>query len=630
MATLLDTLLEAERRGLPIPEDKQFLLEEARKRNIIEPLHFDEPRKEVEPKLKPFLKEAAKPENIGGTIGGFIGKSAVGRAVGAGIGGMVGEAGEQIGEQIAEETARPKTAGEAAGRIGLAGARQFGFQLGGEAASAFIGKAIIPFRPDRIFAKTVTPEAKIAEETLERFMPLKESTLKKIPLLRAGAIKEQRFPGTLAAEATDDRTLDILQNVAESSIIGGKSIADYKLLRIKAVEDMTNDFINKFGRLATSDELAGLFNEVISDRVSVNKAVATVFYNTAEELSGNPMIPTASLKKFAEPLAKVAKALGGIDAEVAGDDVVSAILKMPDEIPYNYMVDLKSRLFSIKSRLESSIATRKAPAIGKTRKLIGLADQAIESVLTPINKDALEVFREGNKLVKSRIKVYENQLIKSIIKKAVDNEEPEIIISKIFKPRAISNIRKIKTAVDAPTWTKFKGAYIMDTLDKASPGGEFNSKAFFNSLFGRTGMGDKALKEILTPEEFVSLKNVATTLNIVGAKQAEGTGKIFIQLSQAGAIFGLASGTPVKKASAMLLFAPAVLGRLFTSPRASRLFKEISKMPTGSPQAIAALGRLSKIALDIETEMRRTRDIVPTTEEIQGLRGQEVNQPFGR
>jgi len=94
---------------------------------------------------------------------------------------------------------------------------------------------------------------------------------------------------------------------------------------------------------------------------------------------GQIRVPTSSLKDFASKVRVHSTELGGIEAKNAGDDLMSAVVDLPDNLSFDAAVELRSRLISRVD--EFSVLNRKAPAIGKAKKMISLIDTQIEQSL---------------------------------------------------------------------------------------------------------------------------------------------------------------------------------------------------------------------------------------------------------
>ena len=80
--------------------------------------------------------------------------------------------------------------------------------------------------------------------------------------------------------------------------------------------------------------------------------------------------------------------------------------------------------------------------------------------------------------------------------------------------------------------------------------------------------GDSVLSKVFKPNELKQVRSLLESLKVAQQKTVgEGVpGGVFIQLTQAGALFGLGTGIATGPAAAILL-GPAVIARLFTNPK---------------------------------------------------------------
>jgi len=123
---------------------------------------------------------------------------------------------------------------------------------------------------------------------------------------------------------------------------------------------------------------------VITNPSMIEKVGAEGVTSTLPTIEKGVQISTDSLKSFAKHPRKIAEDLGGIEAKNAGDDLMAAVMDLPDTISFEAAKDLRSRLISRVN--EFQVINKKAPAIGKAKKLISLVDSAIESGLKDLPK----------------------------------------------------------------------------------------------------------------------------------------------------------------------------------------------------------------------------------------------------
>ena len=521
------------------------------------------------------IKEEA-PATLGGIAGGIVGAPGglPGVALGVGLGAAGGEAYKQYYQQMTQDPDAPKTPSEALKKVTLKGAREAAYELGGQFVTKIAGKALKPFRK------------KISFESRKAIKILKDK------------IKPQLTP----AEATNSRLLDVLENISEASLLGGGKISQFKLKRGKILEELSDDIIDIFGKRAEPDDVGKLFALTIEGKKSAFRAASNILYNNVDELSKGAKVSTKSLKLFAKPLAKIGQEIKEIEGKNAGDDLMRSVLELPDNVDFAVAKELRSRLIS---RIdEFSVLNKKAPAIGKAKQLIKRLDAAIEKDLKRQKPEAYKAWREANEFYKYGKEGFDNAFIRRLIKKGDPDlgGDPEAIAKAIFKPGAITGIKKVKIATDKATWRQLQSYYIQSLMAKSTNvDGVLTGKLLINNLYGKAGMGKKTLSEIFNPQQLNMITDLARTLKITQSKQAEGLGRMWIQLTQAGAtatVLGMGQ-TP---AAVPILFGPPVVARLLLNPTAVKWLTIGYKLPPNSPKLVGITTRLLAMSKRIEEE----------------------------
>ncbi len=614
MATPLEIMEELDSRGI-LPPEKKTLFDEIKRRGLTDPTVISRPETEI-----PDLPIGAL---VGGTVGAAVGAAGgpVGAAAGAGLGAAGGEAVEQLGRRALGMEV-PETSLEAARDIAVEG----GLGLIGEAGGriAIGGAAKVLSR----FSKRVPVEAKDAINFIEENMPSTERG--KFNPLRYVYGKNKAKLGLLPAEATDDRVLDIVHNVAESSIIGGQSIQDFKLNRAKFFQDYADDFIQSFGELADADDIGNLFIGTLDEKITPHRTLASSFYNVADDLTRGRVIQdpvtlrertvdaakisTRALKSFAEKQRPVIEAAKGIGGAESGDSLIRAVLAIDDEVSFTVAKNLRSRLRAAADGF--SVVNKKAPAIGKAKRMGGMLDDSIETGLKAHkNPQALDAWRTGNRIYKQGIKDFDNVFLRRLVRNAdpdVSGKFPETIVHGVFRKNNLGGIRIAKKAMgglESTPWKKMQSWHAQDLLARGTgANGELSGSKLTEAMFGRTGMGEKAMREIYSPAQVESLKQFSNALKVAQERQAEGTGRMLIQLAQGGAVFQIATGVgggAGRLGAATILLAPAVLARAMTNPRIAKIITDGVKAGTKSKVAAGALGRFITDVTNLETERQK-------------------------
>lgn len=580
-----------------------------------------EPQPEVGESRLAGARQFAK--SVGPEIAGGIGGAALAnRAVGAiphpvpkglsflatllGAGG--GAAGGDVlrGRLPGETPATLKSASQAGARGFLGEGVGRGIIAGGQ-------KLLAPF------GKTVTAETKEVLKTMEDKLPKPKG----FEYIRAGG---RTHPGLLPAEATESKLLDIVHNVSEASF-GGDAIQVFKLNRNTALKEMAEELVDSFGSRAESDLVGELFIKSVAEQLEPSRMLAKTLYNTVDDItrgtlkevpvmrevasgvldaSGKPVmtsvqvgtkevmeggvrVSTKSIKEWAKTLKRTSDELKGVVAENSGDDLVHQVLGMDDTISFKAAQELRSRFIS---RIDDfSITNKKAPALGKAKKFLGLIDGETGSALKAQNKEALGLWREANKIYKNGSKQFNNAFIRRLVKSADPDfgGSPEGIVKAIWKAKSPSNITRTKSAVDDATWKKIQSYQVQDILQKSVnvETNVINGKKLLSAI-DRLG---KSFDVGFSPAQQKAIKDYANVLVRVQSKQGEKTGKMLIQLTQGSMALGLLS-TGLTIEAATVLIAPPVLGRLMTNPIFAKWLSEGLELPAGSPAAGALMGKI--------------------------------------
>lgn len=568
------------------------------------------------------------PQVLGGVAGGLAQSMKDPRAIpmagAVAFGAGAGEAYRQIGQHMSGSPDAPKTFTEAALRIGKAGGIEAGFELIGGMIMRSTGKILAPFK----------------------------SKLKPGVMEAADMFDGQIQPMVLTpAEAGDSRILNILQNVAESSMIseipgapnwaGGLSIESFKRQRQQFFDSFADSLIDQFGSRTSPDQIGELFVTSLQAKQKVHKEAADILYNNVADLipedkvvtkqvtrqvpsdivdeAGNPImkqvtedveeiipgfrIPTANLKKWASTLKMVSDEVNSIEGKNAGDDLVSAVLDLPDEISYEAAKELRSRMISRAN--EFSVMNKKAPAIGKSKRFTNMIDQEMSGALKALgggDGSAYEVWRTANRFYKDGQEKFNNTFLRRMIKMADESGTgAENIAPAVFKPGQVSKVRMVKRALDPTSWRKMQGFFVQHLLQKSTDtNGNIVGKKLLNNMVGKpSSFGDGLLNETFSQPQVDALKKFAVTLKNTQGEGVTGLGKMAIQFTQIGAMASI----PVKgmtAPAATVLFGPPVVTALLLNPRSAKMLTRGISLPAHSAEAGGLISRITAAAYRYE------------------------------
>lgn len=623
---------------------------------------------EFPPQTQKSIPEGPSPEalesvpQVGGGIVGGIAAGAAGASLAPIIGAVAlgagaGEAFRQLGQYLSGSLDAPKTSMEAAKRIGLAGIEEGTWEAVGGLAMKGVGKILSPYKK-----KLVEGAGDVIDFFRDKIKPVV----------------------LIPSEATESRALDLLGNVAESSIIGGSTISKFKTQRTKFFDDFADSLIDQFGKRTDPSDLGNLFVGIIENKKKAHAGISRVLYNNVSKaidktkiteravndsqvgdilnkmlhrrvdeatedlldlgfsdesvqtilrrykeakitkagklnrnsinslkelinrespiISREVMIPTDSLKSFSKHPRKISEEIGEIEAKNAGDDLLAAVMDLPDSISFDAAKDLRSRLISRVD--EFSIINKKAPAIGKAKKMIQLVDESIESSLSKSAPEALEAWRIANRFYREGQEKFNNVMIRRLMKLADDTGTgAEMIAPSIFKPGQVSRVRKVRSALGGKEWSKLQGFFVQHLLSKSTDvNGQIMGKRILNNISGKpNSFGLPMLHEVLSPAQVRELQTFGKAVELSQARQSEGAGRVLIQLTQAGAIGAILTGN-MELPAATIVFGPAILSKMLLNPRICHILTKGVNLPVHSPEAGGLMARLVAASHRIEGE----------------------------
>lgn len=572
---------------------------------------------------------------VGAAVGGIAGAVAGGgtpASVGLGVVGAAGgEAVQQLYEHATGSPNAPSTTGQVVKQIGTEAALSGFADIGGRLVFAGGARLLEPY------ARTITQEGQVALDFLKPKMPT-----------------QQLMP----AQATEARSLDILQNIAEKSLVGGNAIKEFKLKQTEVLKVMADEFVDSFGKRVTADQVGDAIVASTKSNLKLAKAPAEALYNTINEavkptvtkvmkyerlangpvvqmvprevevLSGGAKIDMTPAKEFVRPMVEQSKNLRGIESTSAGDDLVKAVQSLPGTLTYADAQALRSRLIAKVD--EMSVVNKNAPAIGKTKRLIQILDEQIDQGLEKFDPAIRDTWRAANTIYKEGNETYNNQIIRRLVKLAADQfgDKPEGVVRTLFRPGNETAIARIKEAVDADTWKQFQSFAVRDMMVRGSNDGVLNGVKLENAMLGHGGIGEQSLATVFDAAQLKTLRDFATTLKVVQAKQGEGIGGMAVQLTQAGAIMNLVSNIVegVEKETATIILGPAVIAKLMTNPTTAKWLIQGIQTPLISPTAGSIVGRLANAAVPPSKRPDIPAMPKPSSPAKSGLQGIFANQ----
>lgn len=492
----------------------------------------------------------------------------------------------------------PETSSEAAKRIGKAGLRGAAGELAGRKIFSLFSKIAAPFR------SAVTKEGETA-----------------IDLVGSRGVVT---PG----EATNTRMLDILENVAEGSFFGGGRMAATKRNTKNILSSTVDNLVSSIGPHTDRKQLRGMISDTLASGKGTFEKVSRGWYKGLDKLvpsttetvvervntgildaAGNPIYKAVSkqvqkgpvdiqgVKKMATSFKSLAEK-GGLGE---GAKEFSKIIQKGDTLTFAEAKELRTSLFTL---ADSPELVGKVP-LAKFTQLAGAVDNAMEKAARKAGGGAWNSFRDISEAYKKGSGHFRDSLIRDLTKKDADLVVDTLLTTR--EPISIEHARKIITSGNKTLWPKVQNAFMSRVITEAKDPitKELSAKKALTALsdFEKSG----ALKEFFPKGETEVIKKALGGLNAIQEKASEGTGKMVIQLMQAGALAGtigggvgfiatgdVRTGTGVISGGGLVILGgPAVLGRLLTNPTTAKWLSTGLTLGPGTREAAKFLGRLA-------------------------------------
>lgn len=485
------------------------------------------------------------------------------RSLGAGVG-------QATGAGIASTTFDPKE--ELSKDVLRAFAQGATFEAVGAAIPALIKKI-------RFKGIKTTKEADEAEKVIaDQKTKMKGAEYSKYDEELASALKEgQLTPGL----QTENRFIDILENVTEKSLFGGGSLIKAR----KGAQTLTNkfvdDYISNYGNV-TRNDYGELLQSTIKNNVDEFKIAARGMYDDLTLKSKGVKVDITDIKKEANKLIDEAKYTKGLQKDAL--KVPQTILNLPDQIPFNAANQIRSQFLGITRSSNELISGQ------SQRYAANLADKITKALddmsKAPLSAEAKLAYNKAQSFYKEGAEIFNDKIIRNLVR-----NESDQVFKNVIKPERPNIIDKVSKVI-----ARTKNPIERDILEKNLQGSllfDLQSESIkrYNNLNGDfllknlNKYGDTVLSKVFKPQELKQVRSLLETLKVAQQKTVgEGVpGGVFIQLTQAGALFGLGTGIATGPAAAILI-GPAVIAKLFTNPKFVSFLKRGFQLNPGSPE----------------------------------------------
>ena len=440
---------------------------------------------------------------------------------------------------------------------------------------------------------------------------------------------------------SENRTLEIIENISQKSLIGGGAISK-RYTALKDIGDLVaKDTVDAFKKQADSAELGRFFLEELGSARGAFLATKNLMYKRVDDAlmtAKGASLKTPQIIPVENPLRK---AMGEIE-ELYSEGVPDIIRNRLSITRKN--LETREGLYSFQqlSNLRKILVDEQASTfVAGEKQALGKLIQTVEKIFDDPNlmklipNEAVTALKEANNFFKAGNAVFSRGVVRNLLKNAADDgsvfgkdaKAVQEVFKKVTGQDNVESTKALFREIDAMAGKGFKGGerntlvglikpgsggeamisqkqadllkesfrgqYLMNAIEAAESGssqfGRFIDAKKFDSFLGK---GEGKLKSFLFKgENGTALKNLRNTLAFAQGDLSRLSGipgGVFIQLKQAGAAgtllsFGGAAGAAgvlggIAPAAAILA-APAVASKLLLNPKFSNLiFKEQAKL----------------------------------------------------
>ena len=419
-----------------------------------------------------------------------------------------------------------------------------------------------------------------AEEAVETIEKQKEIILNAPKGTYSAEIIEAAKSGNLTPGLLQSgQLIDILEGIAESSIVGGGKIRYAKEGANTVAQTGIDNFIKQYKLIAGDGELGVLFQKVLTNDISAFKAAAKAKYKkvdqalSSKKFANNFQVDLSDLKKFAkEELANI-----GFKKQSAGvKKFLEDILAENNYITFSRANILRGDALEITRDFTTEVLGKK-----KSRAAAIFADKITEAMEdSPVPESVKKLLLDANDHYREGAKVFNDTLFKKII-----NSDPDLVYKAIIaagdRPTLVKRTfdildKRIKDPAErALLKNKIRGEFLEDMLSRSQvENNQFGVEVDAGKLFKNYTQKKKTFETMFSKEERSNFNKFLNALRFAqGRKSKAGglPGGMMIQMKQSGAILELGGllgvGTGFTGAGATFLLGPAVIAKAFTTPK---------------------------------------------------------------
>ena len=379
---------------------------------------------------------------------------------------------------------------------------------------------------------------------------------------------------------SENRYIDIAENLAEKSIFGGGRVIQARKGAENILTKELGTFIDDFSNATTRVDAGELALDAVQNSLDAFRANAKVKYDALTTAAKGVTVDISSTQKIAKKLLEEAKPTELLERD--GIKVLNTIKNLDSKVSFSVANNVRSKLLGVGRSSKDPIKGQAALyAQNVTQSLTKNIDETAEAV--PGNLKS--IYSNAQNFYRQNVKKYNDKTLRSLTKKT-----PEEVYKTLIKPNRPSTVKNFMEVLKGTKdkeireelISSIKGTMFSDIGSESNRLYRKLNANYFRKEFEKFGKG--TLEEIFTKKELSDVRSLLDALEVAQRKTVgDGVpGGLFIQLMQGSAFFGLATGVFTAPSAAVLL-APAVIGKMFTNPTIIKFMKRGFQLNPGSP-----------------------------------------------
>lgn len=393
------------------------------------------------------------------------------------------------------------------------------------------------------------------------------------------------------AQVTDSRAANIAENIAKGAMFGGGKYQKFLGSQQHLFDAERARLIEQFGGFNNPEKVGHLFETSRKAGLEKFQEAAGKRYADVSAKAAGSRIPMEGLGSFAEGELTKRAALPG---EVSGNSGLRLLKQVAGASKPPEMPDLQTSMGPVSemppalrkamseagilseggelakdlsfdqaqffsSELKSLIRQHEGAVTGRDDRLVGVAKQLLtrldSAIDTHLSPEAQTAYREANAFYKTGKQRFDSEFLRKLA-----DEHPEYVADRIIKPGSVTDIRNARGAVSPAAWKNVQALAIERILTNEA--GETATGSEPAKALAK--LTKPTLRELFPDSDANEVQQLSRIIEQV-QQNREGTGKMWVQLTQAGALANLAAGGTVGTVAQYTLVAPKIISTLFTS-----------------------------------------------------------------